>query len=219
MYYIERSFARFSFEVGYIHAMVCHLPKQDKILEDQFYASCEQEEETNGQNSMIVRPRLFPQSAHKRQLVVADSSKFPSSKKATHKINNGSSSSGKGNPVGEDCIGLTLRVVPFDTGSSTSPSALPSLTKPLLRVSANTVSVDKIQRFIHKRMGVPSDFASDDIEILRDGVAQLASSSISHHPSVTCMTVTVGGIDTKPPSLSENVIILAYRKVVKLEKT
>jgi len=52
--------------------------------------------------------------------------------------------------------GLTLRVAPAEPDGGCSgggaEQALPALLKPLLRVSARTVSVDKIQRFIHKRM-------------------------------------------------------------------
>lgn len=122
----------------------------------------------------------------------------------------------------EEFQGLTLRVVPFDGDSSSDPlvstehepvrsSALPSLVKPLLRVSAKSVSVAKVQRFIHKRMSAiaPPDFPPEAIEILRNGVVQPATSSISQIP-----LVRDGGSDTKTlQSASDGVIVLGYRRL------
>ena len=211
-------------EVEYVITEDYYFNNQDKILEEQFYATCEQEEEINNQSNMLVRPRLFPQSAPKRQLVSVDNNNSHPNKKVSLKSSSGTSSS-KCIPPVDDSIGLTLRVVPYNTTSSNSdiPSsfattALPSLTKPLLRVSANSVSLDKIQRFIHKRMGAPSTFAPDDIEILMDGVIQLASSSISHYPILDSTVLSGLDASVKPQSLTEKVIILTYRQSVKLEE-
>lgn len=88
---------------------------------------------------------------------------------------------------------LQLRVLPFDEDTSstaltsaapTQSSILPSLLKPLLRVKAKSVSVAKVQRFIHKRMSLiaPPDFPPEAIEILRNGVVQPPDSSISQMP-------------------------------------
>lgn len=88
---------------------------------------------------------------------------------------------------------LTLRVLPFDEDSSSTAltsaapahsSILPSLVRPLLRVKAKSVSVAKVQRFIHKRMSLnaPPDFPPEAIEILRNGVVQPPDSSISQMP-------------------------------------
>ena len=229
MHYFRKLFAallihNITTEVGYVITEDHYFNNQDKILEDQFYDTCEQEEESNNQNNMLVRPRLFPQSAPKRQITSLDNNKPYPDKKACLKSSSGTSSS-KSIPPGDDSIGLTLRVVPYNPVSSTSDtpssfaiSALPSLTKPLLRVSASSVSLDKIQRFIHKRMGAPSTFAPDDIEILRDGVIQLASSSISHYPILDSTILSGLDASVKPPLLPEKVIILTYRQSVKLEK-
>ena len=104
---------------------------------------------------------------------------------------------------GDGFEGLTLRVVPSVLKSDgDTTQALPALLKPLLRVSARSVGVDKIQRFIHKRMlaqteanvdasGVPPE----DIEIIRDGTPLKATAVISGDPSA-----------------ADGVIILHYRR-------
>jgi hypothetical protein len=116
--------------------------------------------------------------------------------------------------TGEVYEGLTLRVVPFDGDSShdaTKSSVLPTLYRPLLRVSAKSVSVAKVQRFIHKRMSAdaPPEFPPEAIEILRNGVVQPPTSSISQTPK------DGGGTNTNASqSASEGVILLTYRRLI-----
>ena len=114
-------------------------------------------------------------------------------------------------------LGLTLRVVPCDVNSSTTSTELllPSLSKPLLRVTARSVGVDKIQRFIHKRMSAqmqtqPGDaegaistagLLPEHIEILRDGTPMQATASISNS------SVAAG-------KGADDVIILHYRRLL-----
>ena len=115
----------------------------------------------------------------------------------------------------EPFMGLTLRVVPCDVDSSATPTEriLPSLSKPLLRVTARSVGIDKIQRFIHKRMlaqiqthpdcaGAVSTVGliPEHIEILRDGIPMQATSSI--------------GSRTGAGAAAEDVIVLHYRKLL-----
>jgi hypothetical protein len=69
---------------------------------------------------------------------------------------------------------------PFNIGSTPS-YILPALTKPLLRVSTKTVSIDKIRKFIYKRMGSLPSLSANDIEILRDGVLLDVSTPISQY--------------------------------------
>jgi hypothetical protein len=115
--------------------------------------------------------------------------------------------------VGEVYEGLTLRVLPFDgdaAPNATQSSVLPSLFRPLLRVSAKSVSVAKVQRFIHKRMSAdsPPEFPPEAIEILRNGVVQPPTSSISHMPKGE------GSNDTNASQFaSEGVILLNYRRL------
>ena len=204
----------FSFRLDHNSLPCC----QDKILEEQFYATCEQEEAANNSN-LVVRSRLLPQSAPvKRQLPVQDNGKHNPNKKPNNSESSGSS---KGAPVSvgsapaQDVQGLTLRVIPFEDSSSTIPpaDALPSLTKPLLRVTARSVTVDKIQRFIHKRMGVPSTFCPADIELLRDGIVLDQTSTITELPIPPPTDDGTGAIAVATQvAKAESVIILAYRK-------
>jgi hypothetical protein len=114
-----------------------------------------------------------------------------------------------GNGGNDDSFeGLTLRVAAAEPdGGGGTEQALPALLKPLLRVSARTVSVDKIQRFIHKRMLAQAEAAAgggggivppEDIEILRDGVSLQA-------------TAVIGG-GGGPSVGADGVILLHYRR-------
>jgi hypothetical protein len=109
--------------------------------------------------------------------------------------------------------GLTLRVVPHNTSSndsstsdtaspsgssgSKSGSQLPQLAKPLLRVCSKTVAIDKIQRFIYKRLNFPPEFNAKDIEILRDGILLDSTKPVAQYPDCP----------------SDAVIVLTYRRI------
>ena len=119
-------------------------------------------------------------------------------------------------PAGEEFQGLTLRVLPSDEDTSpdalvsTQSSILPSLTRPLLRVSSESVSVAKVQKYIHKRLSINAtdEFPPEAIEILRNGVVQPGTSSICRIPFDGD-----GSTDTKPhQSASDGAIVLTYRR-------
>lgn len=173
------------------------------------------------------RPRLLPPPTNKRSLPNAESDHPP--KKFSGAANQSScsslqasSSSGTGavKKVGTEEVvdganALTLRVEPLDASltSPGSPSALltllPALTRPLLRVTSKSVSVAKIQRFIHRRMGENVAFPPEDIEVLRDGVVQSATALISR------LDKQSGGGETSTSTSSDLVVNLQYRKILR----
>lgn len=208
------------------HRIFLHL--KDKLLEDQFYAACDKEDAASV--NATGRPRLLPPPTNKRTLPNSESD-HPS-KKVSRAVNQSSSSSSISQPSSSSGAGavkkagseevvdganpLTLRVAPLGPSltSPGSPTALltvlPALTRPLLRVTSKSVSVAKIQRFIHKRMGENVAFPPEDIEILRDGVVQSATALISR-------TDGLGGSssETSTSTSSDSVINLQYRKIIR----